>query len=60
MSIVIESNPWWAMISAENELGMEHQPLITASPRAQISLSVFFLMDDSVSRRREAGCRRAP
>src|SRR5665647_2877495 len=32
------------MISAENELGMEHQPLITASPRAQISFSVFLRM----------------
>jgi hypothetical protein len=39
----MESNPWWAIISAEKELGMEHQPLTTVPPPAHISLSVFFL-----------------
>ena len=41
MSTVSESNPWWAMISAEKALGMDSQPLTTASPRAQIAFSVF-------------------
>src|SRR6187401_2287937 len=40
MSTVIESKPWWAMISAENELGIVHQPLMTALPRPQISDNV--------------------
>jgi hypothetical protein len=31
------------MISAENELGMDSQPFTTASPLAQIFLSVFSL-----------------
>src|SRR5262245_45515471 len=43
MSTVRESKPWWAMTSAENELGMDSQPFTTASPRAQIFLSVFSL-----------------
>src|SRR5439155_1073462 len=43
MSTVSESNPWCAMISAENELGIDSQPFTTASPRAQIALSVFSL-----------------
>src|ERR1700752_2769395 len=43
MSTVSESNPWWAMTSAENELGIDSHPLTTASPRAQIFLSVFSL-----------------
>src|SRR2546427_5520713 len=41
MSTVSESNPWWAITSAENELGMDSQPFTTASPRAQIFLRVF-------------------
>src|SRR2546428_9608433 len=43
MSTVSESNPWWAMTSAENELGIDSQPFTTASPRAQIFLNVFSL-----------------
>src|SRR6266404_3459693 len=43
MSTVSESNPWWAITSAENELGTDSQPFTTASPRAQIFLSVFSL-----------------
>src|SRR4029450_4256365 len=43
MSTVSESNPWWAITSAENELGIDNHPLTTASPRAQIFLSVFCL-----------------
>src|SRR5258706_3098295 len=43
MSTVSESNPWCAMISAENELGIDSQPFTTASPRSQIALSVFSL-----------------
>src|SRR6266699_1257814 len=43
MSTVSESNPWWAITSAENELGIDSQPFTTASPRAQIFLSVFSL-----------------
>src|SRR5881397_2185149 len=51
MSTVSESNPWWAMISAENELGIDSQPFTTASPRAQIALSVFSLTSLSFWRR---------
>jgi hypothetical protein len=36
-----ESNPWCAITSAENELGMEHHSLIVAPPRAQIRLTLF-------------------
>src|SRR2546430_4584379 len=43
MSTVSESKPWWAMTSAENPLGIDSQPFTTASPRAQIVLSVFSL-----------------
>src|SRR5437899_1536231 len=43
MSTVSESNPWWAITSAENELGIDSHPFTTASPRAQIFLSVFSL-----------------
>src|SRR4030095_1156625 len=43
MSTVSESNPWWAITSAENELGIANHPFTTASPRAQIFLSVFSL-----------------
>src|SRR2546428_5637797 len=43
MSTVSESNPWWAMTSAANELGIDSHPLTTASPRAQISFTVFSL-----------------
>ena len=41
MSTVSESKPWWAMTSAEKALGMDSHPLTTASPLAQIFLSVF-------------------
>src|SRR5687768_15668049 len=41
MSMVRESNPWWAITSAEKALGMASQPLTTASPRFQIDRSVF-------------------
>src|SRR2546428_5794893 len=51
MSTVSESNPWCAMISAENELGIDSQPFTTASPRAQIALSVFSLTSLSFWRR---------
>src|SRR6266850_6382168 len=51
MSTVSESNPWCAMISAENELGIDSQPLTTASPRFQIALSVFSLTSVSLWRR---------
>src|SRR5205809_5909849 len=51
MSTVSESNPWCAMISAENELGIDSQPFTTASPRAQIALSVFSLTSLSLWRR---------
>src|SRR5207247_2757117 len=51
MSTVSESNPWCAMISAENELGIDSQPFTTASPRAQIVLSVFSLTSLSLWRR---------
>src|SRR5437867_11656121 len=43
MSTVSESNPWWAMTSAANELGIDSHPLTTASPRAQIFFTVFSL-----------------
>src|SRR5512145_1419570 len=43
MSTVSESKPWWAMTSAENELGIDSHPLTTASPRAQIFFTVFSL-----------------
>src|SRR5262245_53175312 len=43
MSTVSESKPWWAITSAENELGIESHPFTTASPRAQIFRSVFSL-----------------
>ena len=43
MSTVRESNPWWAITSAEKALGIASQPLITASPLAQIAFSVFSL-----------------
>src|SRR6185503_1425594 len=43
MSTGSESKPWWAITSAENELGIDSQPFTTASPRAQIFLSVFSL-----------------
>src|SRR2546430_6115253 len=39
MSTVSESNPWWAITSAEKALGMESQPFTTASPRFQIVFS---------------------
>src|SRR5437867_5120571 len=51
MSTVSESNPWCAMISAENELGIDSQPFTTASPRDQIALSVFSLTSLSFWRR---------
>src|SRR5438552_3446959 len=51
MSTVSESNPWCAMISAENELGIDSQPFTTASPRAQIALSVFSLTSLSLWRK---------
>ena len=44
MSTVSESNPWCAMTSAENALGMESQPLTTFPPRFQIVRSVFSRM----------------
>src|SRR5881396_386434 len=47
MSTVRESNPWWAMTSAENALGIDSHPFTTASPRAQIVLSVFSLTSPS-------------
>src|SRR6266545_8034504 len=43
MSTVSESNPWWPMTSAANELGIDSHPLTTASPRAQIFFTVFSL-----------------
>src|SRR5438552_1282817 len=43
MSTVSESKPWWAITSAENELGIDSHPFTTASPRAQIFRSVFSL-----------------
>src|SRR2546429_3267709 len=49
MSTVSESKPWWAMTSAENPLGIDSQPFTTASPRAQIVLSVFSLTSLSPS-----------
>src|SRR5438309_5904194 len=51
MSTVSESKPWWAMTSAENPLGIDSQPFTTASPRAQIALSVFSLTSLSLWRR---------
>ena len=58
MSIVSESKPWWAITSAEKELGIDSQPFTTASPRAQIFFSVFSLTSIScqmiLSLRREA------
>src|SRR5437773_5926343 len=47
MSKVRESNPWWAMTSAENALGIDSHPFTTAAPRAQIVLSVFSLTSPS-------------
>src|SRR3989442_883800 len=47
MSTVRESNPWWAMTSAENALGIDSHPFTTASPRAQIVFSVFSLTSPS-------------
>src|SRR5256712_12287258 len=47
MATVRESNPWWAMPSAENALGIDSHPFTTASPRAQIVLSVFSLTSPS-------------
>src|SRR3989442_4741235 len=47
MSTVRESNPWWAMPSAENALGIDSPPFTTASPRAQIVFSVFSLTSPS-------------
>src|SRR5436309_3253009 len=49
MSTVSESNPWWAITSAENELGIDSHPFTTASPRAQIFRSVFSLTTLSCS-----------
>ena len=43
MSTVSESKPWWAITSAENELGMDSHPFTTASPFAQIFFSAFSL-----------------
>src|SRR5690242_14053676 len=43
MSIVSESNPWCDITSAENALGIDSQPLTTASPRAHISFSLLAL-----------------
>src|SRR5258706_293307 len=51
MSTVSESNSWCAMISAENELGIDSHPFTTASPRFQIALSVFSLTSLSLWRR---------
>src|SRR4029453_16185638 len=55
MSTVSESNPWWAITSAENELGIDSQPFTTASPRAQMFLSVFSLTMLSSSFRNGGG-----
>src|SRR6266850_3889070 len=50
MSTVSESNPWWAITSAANELGMDSQPFTTASPLAQIFLTVFSRTGSSFDR----------
>jgi hypothetical protein len=42
MSTVSESKPWCAITSAEKPEGIDSHPLTTASPRAQISRTVFF------------------
>src|SRR5213592_166910 len=61
MSTVSESNPWWAITSAEKALGMESQPFTTASPRFQIVFSVFSrtsfssLLGDVIRRASELG-----
>src|SRR5512144_3114014 len=47
MSTVIESNPWCAITSAENALGIDAHPLTTASPFAQMSRSLFALTSHS-------------
>src|SRR5947208_2096042 len=59
MSTVSESKPWCAMISAENELGIDSQPFTTASPRAQIALSVFSLTSISSLERAAPSVRDA-
>jgi len=41
MSMTSESNPAWAMTSAEKLDGMPHQLLMTAPPFAQISRTPF-------------------
>src|SRR5436309_7147105 len=41
MSTVRESNPWWAITSAEKLAGIDSHPLTTASPRAHFALIVF-------------------
>src|SRR2546422_5868565 len=58
MSTVSESKPWWAMTSAENPLGIDSQPFTTASPRAQIVLSVFSLTSLSSPSGVELGAER--
>src|SRR4030095_13919430 len=55
MSIVSESNPWCDITSAENALGMASQPFTTASPRAQISLSLLARTADSPRAPRRPG-----
>jgi hypothetical protein len=43
MSTVSESKPWCDITSEAKELGMLSQPLMAASPRFQMSLSVLAL-----------------
>src|SRR5213594_3942224 len=60
MSTVRESNPWWAMTSAENALGIDSHPFTTASPRAQIVFSVFSLTSLSSPSGAELGTAHHP
>ena len=41
MSTVSESQPWWAMVSAEKLLAIASHPLTAAPPDSQICLSLF-------------------
>src|SRR5678815_5014782 len=44
MSTVSESQPWWAIVSAEKLFGIASQPLTAAPPEVQSRLSLFSRM----------------